>query len=93
MSDDILSQASQVAQSAEELARDKEVYLYVTAMDRGDFDMMVEILARAEGDPMLADLLWRADLAMVEDIVIPPEVLERAHKMVKRIFKQYYEEW
>jgi hypothetical protein len=95
MGEDIINQASQVARSAEEMARDKDVYLYVTAMDRGDLDMMGEIMERAESDPLLFQAIEEVHAAMVkeENIVIPPEFVERATKMIKHIIRQYEERW
>lgn len=92
MSEDILSQANLLAQKIEELARVIDVRDYVEALNAGDFDTMVEIASRAESDPALEEALWQADLEMAKDEVVSPEALERATKMIKHIFKQYYEE-
>lgn len=93
MSDDILSHASQVAQSAEELARGRDVLAYTQALDAGDFDTMVEIASRAESDPLLDEMLWQVAIEMAKDEVVSPEEIERATKMVKHIFRQYEERW
>lgn len=92
MSDNILNQANQVASHAEEIARDQDVRDYIQALDIGDFDAMAVIAERAESDPILEDALWQAALEAAKDEIVSPEEIERAQKMVKHIFKQYYEE-
>lgn len=90
---DILEQAGQVAQSAEELARRRDTLAYIEALHAGDFDTMSEIASRAECDPLLEDELWKADVEAAKDEVVPPEFIERATKMIKHIFRQYEERW
>ena len=92
MSDTILNQAKQAALHAEEVARDQDVRAYIAALDAGDFDAMSEIAERAQSDPSLEDALWQADVEAAKDEVVSPEEIERAQKMVRHIFKQYYEE-
>lgn len=85
MSGDILSQAEQIA-------RAQDVRAYVAALDAGDFDTMAIIAERAQSDPILEDALWQAALEAAKDEVVSPEQVERAAKMIKHIFRQYYEE-
>ncbi len=84
---------SDILKQAEEVVRDRDVRLYVEALNAGDFDTMIEIAERAESDPLLEEALWKADLEMAKDEIVSPEQVERAAKMVKHIFKQYNEEW
>ncbi len=84
---------SDILKQAEEVVRDRDVHLYVEALNAGDFDTMIEIVERAESDPLLEEALWKADLEMAKDEIVSPEQVERAAKMVKHIFKQYNEEW
>ncbi len=77
---------SDILKQAEEVVRDRDVHLYVEALNAGDFDTMIEIVERAESDPILSELLWQAD-------VVPPEFVKRAQKMIKHMIDQYEERW
>ena len=86
---DIVEQANQAAIEAE---RGLDVLAYIGACNAGDFDTMIEIARRAESDPLLEEALWQADLEMAKDEIVTPGQVERAHKKIKHIFKQYFEE-
>jgi hypothetical protein len=86
------SEMSDILRQAEQIARDSDVRAYVEALEAGNFDAMSEIAERAQSDPLLEDALWQAAVEAAKDEIVSPEEIERAVKMVKHIFRQYYEE-
>jgi hypothetical protein len=57
-------------------ARQHALYQYMDAFRRGDFETMLRILAQAEHDPQLEDLIWNVQSAVAAEHVSD---VQRAH--------------
>jgi hypothetical protein len=70
--------------SREQLEREKLVYLYFSALERGDFESVVDIMQRAQSDSLLEDMIMEthAYYAEEEDIVLPVQMRERIQQLV-----------
>jgi len=51
----------------ETILRERLIYRYVQAMDRGDVDGIAAVLKAALGDPELARIITEIDLAFIEE--------------------------
>jgi hypothetical protein len=91
---DIIRQVEQIAHEQDALARERDAYLYITALDRGDFETMEPLLERAQGDPLLAQMLDEIHEAIAKEdgIVVSPEELQRAQSKIKHIMRQFFDE-
>jgi hypothetical protein len=64
---DILTQASQVAQRAERISRERDAYLYICAWDRGDLETMCDIRDKSLHDKELEDILDGIDEELIDE--------------------------
>jgi hypothetical protein len=62
------------------IAREKALHRYMDAFERGDFERMAQVLAQAEQDPELEDLIWKVHAAYVAE-----EELERQENDIELV--------
>lgn len=95
---DIHTQASQIAQRAERISREKDAFLYICAWDRGDFKALCEIRDRASADKELEDILDGIDEELIAELSqeikadVTEEENKRVHEKTLHLLKQYTEE-
>jgi hypothetical protein len=70
--------------SQEQLEREKQVYLYFSALERGDFESAVDIMQLAQSDSLLEKMIMEthAYYAEEETNILPPQVRERIQHLV-----------
>ncbi len=70
--------------SQEQLEREKQVYLYFSALERGDFESAVDIMQRAQSDSLLEKMIMEthAYYAEEENSILPAQVRERIQHLV-----------
>lgn len=93
---DIFEQAQQAAKSGEVQSRANDIALYQALFDKHpwddrDLDLTTELEERAAHDPELYAKMREIEHAFLEreGLLPTPEALERAHKMVLHIIKQW----
>ena len=91
---DIIVQASRAALRGEHIAREKDAFIYICAMDRGDFETVNKIMERAEKDPELQRIIDELDEAAIseEEVFVSDEERHRVHTKIQHLMKQYFEE-
>lgn len=71
--------------NTEELAREKSLYLYISGLERGDFDQMQAILEQAQTDPVLEQMINETHEVYIAEM---PEMSEagmaKAHGIVAK---------
>ena len=75
------------AEQARQLVREKALYQYSSALERGDFEVVSAVLKEAEGDPMLERMLlevnevYQAEMEGQQTYATPtPHTMEDEHK-------------
>jgi hypothetical protein len=56
-----------------ELAREKALYRYSTALERGDLETVAQALEQAENDPVLESMILELNQALLADLEAQPE--------------------
>ncbi len=91
-SNTILQQAQAAAAHGEQVSREKDAYLYLCALDRGDFETVGAILERAQYDPKLEQIINDIHTAEMEDAEeISEEDWQRMREIVRVVLKRYEE--
>lgn len=71
---------------SESLMREKALYRYIDALERGDFEVMARILQQAERDPELEAMIWEVQTAYLieqeaeqqeDDILLVRQLLQK----------------
>ena len=65
--EDIVAQAQAIVTREQERLRLREVFRYVSAFQRGDFEAMGDVLERATQDPILAEMIWETALELARE--------------------------
>jgi hypothetical protein len=70
--------------SQEQLEREKQLYLYFRALDRGDFEEVVAIMQRAQSDRVLEAMIMEAHAYDVEEeqVVLSEQKREQIQQLV-----------
>lgn len=70
--------------SQEQLEREKLVYLYFSALERGDFELVVAIMQRAQSDSVLEEMIMEAQAYDVEEenVALSAQVRESVEQLV-----------
>jgi hypothetical protein len=63
---------------ADAVLREKILYRYSSAIERGDFETAAAILAQAEGDPQLEQMIMEINAALVTELPPAPRVPARS---------------
>lgn len=70
-----------------QLARERALYLYSSALERGDFDTVAAVLHQAESDPELGQMVLEVDEALQSEFTIAAQDDEAA--LIQRLLQRY----
>lgn len=78
--------AEQQTDKRRQIDRDKALYRYVRALDRGDLDAIAAVLQQAERDPMLEQIILETHEAFLaeEDSTAEQDVAETVRELLRR---------
>jgi hypothetical protein len=75
-------------EGARHLSREKAMYRYTSALERGDFETVSAVLAQAEGDPELESALLELHAVLEGEYEAQPATAPRAASVVKSRWPQ-----